>query len=367
MPIELIASCIQGLEEITQLEIKEIIKQKSEILILSRIKFKVKEEKDIIKFIINTRSSIKVYRLMENFSFNNLDEIITKANKIKFPKIKGPFAVKCERTGNHDFNSNDVEKEIGNLINKEGKIKVDLKNPTTIVLVDIVDNNCFLGIDYSGIKLSKRPYRVRLTPSSINPCLAYSMLRITDIKEKDKIVDPLCRSGEIIIEAALYLQNISPSLKLINQLAFTKLIKFTPKSNSKIKKLNIYAIDPSQNHLKSAEINSKIANINKSIIFSRYDLEWLDTKFDKSSVDKIITFPFYPTNNLPEKDVEKTYKELFYQSRFILKKKGVITILTPKPELIEKYAKLENFKKEKEYKIKYSNQDFHILRFKNET
>ncbi|MBS3152823.1 hypothetical protein J4230_05435 [Candidatus Woesearchaeota archaeon] len=362
--MEAIAICIQGLEEITKLEIKEIIKQKSETIIPSRIKFKIKEEKDLANFIYNTRSSIKVYKLITVLDFIDLEDLIKKVNIIKFPKIKSPFIVRCERIGEHPFNSLDIEKEVGNIINKDNKLKVDLKNPTTIILVDIINNKCFLGIDYTGIKLSKRNYRIKLIPNSLNSCTAYSMLRIAEVKEKDTILDPICKSGEIPIEAALYIQKIANGLKLSDQLAFTKLIKFKPKNKVKNKKLNIYAIDSSQNNLKCTEINSKIANVNKNIKFSRYELEWLDTKFEKNSVDKIITFPPYQTNNLPKQEVEKTYKELFYQSEFILKNNGIMTVLTPFPEIIEKYAVMHNFKKEIEYKINYMHQNFSILKFR---
>src|SRR3989339_831586 len=117
--MEAIAICIQGLEEITKLEIKEIIKQKSETIIPSRIKFKIKEEKDLANFIYNTRSSIKVYKLITVLDFIDLEDLIKKVNIIKFPKIKSPFIVRCERIGEHPFNSLDIEKEVGNKINSK--------------------------------------------------------------------------------------------------------------------------------------------------------------------------------------------------------------------------------------------------------
>ncbi len=362
MVFEVISACIQGLEEISQLEIKELTKQKSEILIPSRIKFKLNKEQELANYIYNARSIIKAYELISNFTFTDLNNLISQVKKIKFPKIKSPFAVKCDREGEHGFSSIDIEKEIGNLVNQ--KLEVDLKNPTTIVLVDIVNNNCFIGIDYTGIKLTKRNYRIKLLPNPLNPCIAYSMLRIANIKDKDAILDPFCKSGEIPIEAALYLQNIPNCYRILDKLQFTKFLKFNPKNKIKSKDLNIYAVDDSQNHLKCTEINAKIANINKSIKFSRYDLEWLDIKFKKNSINKIITFPAYPTNTFPKQIIEKIYKELFYQSEFILKNKGIITILTPCPDLIEKYALMHKFKKEKEFKIKYIHQDFSVLVFK---
>lgn len=359
--MEAIAQCIENLEPITQLEIKEITKKPSKVLIPSRIKFTT-TDKELANFVYNTRSSIKVYKLIKNFEFSSFKDLIIKIEKIKFPKIKSPFAVKCERKGKHDFNSIDIEKEVGKIINKEDKLKVNLNDPTTIILVDIIDNNCFVGIDYTGFKLSKRNYRVKLLSRSLNSCLAYCMLRIANIKEKDIILDPFCKSGEILIESALFLNKIPNCQKILDKLAFTKLIDFKPKNKVPTKKLNINAVDDLQNNLRTTEINAKIAGINKSIKFSRQDIEWLDTKFKEKTIDKIITYPLYPTKTLPKDKIEKIYKEFFYQAKYILKKS--ITILTPCPKLIEKYAKLNDFKKIKEFKIKYMQETFHIIQFK---
>ena len=147
--MEAIATCIEGLESITQLEIKEILKQKSEIVIPSRIKFKVKDEKDLANFIYNTRSSIKVYKFIDSFTFESLNDLLDKIKKVKFPNITSPFVVRSERIGEHDFKSLDIEKEVGDIINDHGDLRVDLKNPTTIVLIDIINNNCFVGIYYT--------------------------------------------------------------------------------------------------------------------------------------------------------------------------------------------------------------------------
>ncbi len=365
--MEVIAACIPGLEEITQLEIKEILKKKSKAIIPSRVSFNLKDDKDLAYFIYSSRSIIKAYKLIKHFKFTDLDSILNEAKKVKFPKIKEPFAVKCERKGKHNFNSADIEKEIGDIINKDGKLKVDLSNPNTTIIVDIINNDCFLGIDYTGIKLSKRNYKVRLLANPLNSCLAYCMARIADIREKDIILDPFCRSGEIPIESALYLQGISVNSKILDKLAFTKLVNFKPKNKIQEKKLEIYAIDSLQNNLKTTEINAKMAGVNKFITFSRYDIEWMDTKFKKNSVDKIITYPPYPTRNIPEKIIEKIYKEFFYQAEFVLKDKGIIVLLTPAPELIEKYSIQYKFKKCENIEINYQEETFFILKLKKET
>ncbi len=355
--MDAVAECIEGLEETTQLEIKEILKVSSEKILAGRVKFKARNIKLLKKFICSTRSSVKVYELIEKLEFSDIKDLEEKIKNVKFPKIKPPFVVRCERSGEHDFNSIDIEKLAGEIIvSKNKNLKVDLKNPKTIVIIDIIKNICFVGIDYTKIRLTKRDYRIRLIPNPINPCIAYSMLRIADVNEKDEILDPFCRSGEIPIEAAMFFLKIQPNKKSLE-------IQDAQKQRNK--KLKIYCTDSSFNNIKSAEINSKIAGIYKNIKFSRIDIEWLDTKFKKNSVNKIVTFPPYPTLSFPLKNIEKTYKELFYQAEYILKKTGSITIFTPVPEDIKKYAENHNFKKEIEIKTIHMKKPFYIIKFRH--
>ena len=51
-----IAKCINNLEFVTQLEIKEILKINSETVCTSRVSFNIKSEKYLAEFIYNSRS-----------------------------------------------------------------------------------------------------------------------------------------------------------------------------------------------------------------------------------------------------------------------------------------------------------------------
>lgn len=353
--MDAIAECIEGLEGITGLEVKEILKTSSEKILEGRVKFKVKNIKALKNFICHTRSSAKVYELIEKIEFKDMNNLEEELKKTKIPKIKSPFVVRCQRSGEHNFSSIDIESSAGEIIlSKNKNLKVDLKNPKTTIIMDIINSTCFMGIDHTKIRLTKRDYRIRLIPNPINPCIAYSMLRISGAKEKETILDPFCKSGEIPIEAAMYFLKVMPNKKNL---------EIQNKSRQRNKKLKIYCTDSAFNNLKSAEINSKIAGICKNINFSKIDIEWLDTKFKKNSVDKIITFPPYPTLNTPLKNLEKIYKELFYQAEYILRKKGSITVFTPVPEIIKKYAELNKFKKETEVKTKHMKMPFFIAKF----
>ena len=103
--------------------------------------------------------------------------------------------------------------------------------------------------------------------------------------------------------------------------------------------LDIYAFDHLFKYVDYSKKNAKIAGVDKSINFSRIDLEWLDIKFKKESVDRIATsLPSSKNANL-----EKIYKEFFYQAEYILKKDGRIALIARMPDLAIKHAEINNF------------------------
>lgn len=203
-----IAISVQGLEQIAIDEINSLIRAKTEIINPGRILI---ETNDIQTLIYSTRSLIYIYELIEQGKITTLERIKAIAKKINFkPLIKESFIVRCERNGTHPFNSLDVEKSIGAIIHEKYKFPVNLNNPATTIYIDIKDENCAIGIDLIGYKLSKRDYRIKVISSSINPCIAFSLIKFAGWKEKESLLDPFTKTGEIPIEAAMSALNISP-------------------------------------------------------------------------------------------------------------------------------------------------------------
>jgi len=56
------------------------------------------------------------------------------------------FVVRCRRRGNHDFTSQDVERELGALLEKASGASVDLKNPVKVVIVQIFQDQAFISV-----------------------------------------------------------------------------------------------------------------------------------------------------------------------------------------------------------------------------
>ena len=313
-----IAICAKGLEDITQLEIKELLNIESKILIPGRIEFSTD---NINEFKEKTQSTIKIYELKQK---------VKSLEEIEAFKIEGTFRVTCHRIGEHDFTSMMAEQETGEKF-AELKNKVSLKDPETIVFLDIVDENIFLGIDLTPKLLSKRDYRIKVNNQSINACIAYALVRLSGFDETKTLLDPFAKDGIIAIEAA------------------------------KFKKGKIYAFEDLFHNVKNLEINSKLANLRKQVNISRIEIEWLDTKLKEKEVDCLITAPPYPSKTIPEKEIKKLYKELFHQLDYIMKDNSIIIFIAPKVELLKEFN--QDLKIIDEREVSTSNLNYKILIF----
>jgi tRNA(Ser,Leu) C12 N-acetylase TAN1 len=295
---------MEGIEDICAKEVK------GKKILPGRVKFDGK-----VKYFKSVNS---VYKLIKKFKFKKKEEIITKIKK--YP-IVGKFKVQCERQGKHDFNSFELQAYLGAQIHKLG-YDYDLKKPETIVFVDIINNDCLIGILIRS-NLQKRDYRFKLSADNLNPCLAYTLLSLVKCNKKSIIVDPYCRDGVICIEAA---------------------------------RLGAKVFGFYQNS-RNARINAKIAKA--EIDLSNKDLDWLDTNFDKKSVTLVSYIPSH-SKNKPFDEADKFVKELFHQAEYVVNK--YLAVISQKNDLILTYCK--NFKLEDKREISLGETKYYIFIFK---
>ncbi len=290
-----------------------------------------------------------VQKIEIDFSFlkektENKEEIDNKEKKGSVERIEKTFVVRAERIGIHPFSSQDIEKTVGEYIAKTGA-KVLLEKPTYTIFVHVNDTVAYIGIDYCGIDISKREYKVFPHIMSLKGTIAYSLVSLADFSRKKTFLDPFCGSGTIVIEAALFAKQLSPRFYK-KEFAFLQFMDFDfEKIDKKMRdeSFSIFGTDYSAPSVKAAEKNAKIAGVHTAIKCSRTEVEWVDTKFDKNSIDCIVTNPPALTKLADKKAVEKAYRDLFYGANFSLKKNGTILILTRNPDAFTACSKEFNF------------------------
>ncbi|MDD5111568.1 MAG: methyltransferase [Candidatus Altiarchaeota archaeon] len=116
-----------------------------------------------------------------------------------YPKIRNArsFRVRCE--------SNTVERELGALLHERG-LRVKLENPEETVEVVRFRKGWAAGLgipldrDFEPRHPLKRPF---FHPTSLRPKTARLLLNLARVKKGDRMLDPFCGAGGILIEAGL--------------------------------------------------------------------------------------------------------------------------------------------------------------------
>ena len=119
--------------------------------------------------------------------------------------------------GQEFMSGNDISKKVreglqDSFTRKLGKIPtVDLKEPKVVIVAFVAGGRCTLSFDTSGKALHKRGYRsLSSHPAPIKETLAAAMLRMVGYDGSQVLLDPMCGSGTIVIEAAMISLDKSP-------------------------------------------------------------------------------------------------------------------------------------------------------------
>jgi len=343
-----------GVEDIAVLEVKEIIGAEAQAREGCAV-FEAKS-KELCRLSYNGRVFNRVILLLEEFDFKEFDSKIKEFGKSRAVKEwagKGTFAVRCER---HDkgISSQELEEKVGKQIDG----KVNLKNADVIFIVYNIGEKCYLGVDYSG-ELNKRDYKVFPSSASVRGTIGYAMLRIAGYSGKESVLDVFCKDGLIPIEAALYATGKSVNHYRKDKMSFLKFEKFEMEDKER-KGGKIYAYDGNFANINAAKKNAKIAGVEKAVKFSRTPVEDLDLKFKEKEVNLIVTkVPFLTQRSA--RDVEKHYKNLFYQADYMLK--GKVLVMCNNAEKLKKYAQEYEFKLEEEREIEMGKEKTIVLVF----
>lgn len=84
------------------------------------------------------------------------------------------------------------------------------ENAPLRVIARIDDDSCTVSVDTSGEPLYKRGYKLEVGKAPLRENLAATFLRQCDFRGDEPVVDPMCGSGTLVIEAAQIAANLAP-------------------------------------------------------------------------------------------------------------------------------------------------------------
>jgi 23S rRNA G2445 N2-methylase RlmL len=93
-----------------------------------------------------------------------------------------------------------------------GRPNIDKNNPDIRVFLYLANNKAALYLDLSGEPLHRRGYGREAGTAPLRETLAATMLRLSGWDRQSPLMDPMCGSGTIAIEAALWSANFAPGL-----------------------------------------------------------------------------------------------------------------------------------------------------------
>lgn len=158
---------------------------------------------------------------------------------------------------------------------------VDKENPDVQFHIHILRSQATLFLDSSGESLHKRGYRVSAHPAQINEVIAAGMVKLSGWNAQCDMIDPMCGSGTILIEAAMQALNIPAGFYRDNYGCF-KWKNFDRYTWKKITDeadilddvpITLYGFDISARFLGMAKANVKEARLSDFIRLSRCSMQ----------------------------------------------------------------------------------------------
>ena len=302
---ELIAKTFQGLEEVLAKELIEL--GANDIEIGNRMVAFTGDQKMLYKANFCLRTAIRILKPIKHFKAQTADEVYDNVKGINWEEYLDThksFAIDAVVFSNEFRHSKFVAYKVKDAIvdyfrDKTGdRPSVRINNPDVLLNIHIAEDRCTLSLDSSGESLHRRGYRQEAVEAPLNEVLAAGMILMTGWKGECDLIDPMCGSGTIPIEAALIARNIAPGV-FRKEFAFEKWNDFDQElfdsiynddSNERDFTHKIYGYDNNPKANEIATRNVKAAGLSKEIELKVQAFQQFEQPKDKSI---IITNPPY--------------------------------------------------------------------------
>ena len=296
---EMIAKTFQGLEEILAEELTTL--GANDIQIGRRMVSFIGDKRMMYKANFCLRTAIRILKPIKNFTAKDADEVYNQIQAIPWEEyldVNKTFAIDAvvfsEEFRHSKFVSYKVKDAIVDYFReKTGKRpSVRINNPDVLLNIHIAQTTCTLSLDSSGESLHRRGYRQEQVDAPLNEVLTAGMLLMTGWRGECDLIDPMCGSGTIPIEAALIARNIAPGV-FRKGFAFEKWVDFDSEMFDEIynddsqereftHKIYGYDNNPKANEI--ATHNIKAAGVSKDVTLKLQPFQQFEQPQEKSII-----------------------------------------------------------------------------------
>lgn len=302
---EMIAKTFQGLEEVLAQELTAL--GANDIEIGRRMVSFSGDKAMMYKANFCLRTAIRILKPIKHFNAKDADEVYEQIKAIHwedFLDTDKTFAVDAvvfsEEFRHSKFVSYKVKDAIVDYFREQSgkRPSVRINKPDVLLNIHIAETKCTLSLDSSGESLHRRGYRQEAVEAPLNEVLAAGMILMTGWNGECDLIDPMCGSGTIPIEAALIARNIAPGV-FRKEFAFEKWVDFdqdlfdtiyNDDSQEREFTHKIYGYDNSPQANEIATRNMKAAGVSKDVALKLQPFQQFEQPAEKSI---IITNPPY--------------------------------------------------------------------------
>jgi putative N6-adenine-specific DNA methylase len=302
---ELIAKTFQGLEEVLAQELTEL--GAGNIEIGRRMVSFTGDKAMMYRANFCLRTAIRILKPIKHFTAKTADEVYEAVKSIAWEDYldnMSSFAVDAVVFSNEFRHSKFVAYKVKDAIvdyfrEKTGnRPSVRISNPDLAINIHVAEDRCTLSLDSSGESLHRRGYRQEQVEAPLNEVLAAGMILMTGWRGECDLIDPMCGSGTIPIEAALIARNIAPGV-FRKEFGFEKWRDFdqdlfdsiyNDDSNEREFNHKIYGYDNNPKANEIAVHNVKAAGVSKDVILKIQPFQQFEQPKEKSI---IVTNPPY--------------------------------------------------------------------------
>ncbi len=296
---ELIAKTFQGLEEVLAQELTEL--GASNIEIGRRMVSFTGDKAMMYKANFCLRTAIRILKPIKHFTAQTADEVYDAVKSIAWENYldnMSSFAVDAVVFSTEFRHSKFVAYKVKDAIvdyfrEKTGnRPSVRINNPDLSINIHIAENQCTLSLDSSGESLHRRGYRQEQVEAPLNEVLAAGIILMTGWRGECDLIDPMCGSGTIPIEAALIARNIAPGVfrkeygfekwKDFDQELFDSIYNDDSQEKEFTHKIYGYDNNPKANEI--ATHNVKAAGVSKDVVLAIQPFQQFEQPSEKSII-----------------------------------------------------------------------------------
>ncbi len=317
--MRLIAKTLYGLEKVLSEEVESLgagdVQQANRAVMFSGNK------ELLYRANYSLRSALSVLVLVSDFRIKSKEDLYNRTLGIDWSQIMDTdtaFSVvpviNSKLFGHTGYPALVVKDAVADYFRKKTgrRPSVDTKDPAIIINLHISNDRVSLSLDSSGVPLFKRGYRIKQGLAPLNEVLAAGILMISGWDGSTSLLDPMCGSGTIPIEAAMIACRIPPG-RYRQFYGFSRWKDFDSEMFEQIKiecdnkirrsTVKITGSDISGEAVKQSIVNIKKAGLDKEIVVNVLDFK--DVKATDTNGYVFINPPY--GQRLKQEEINRLY------------------------------------------------------------